>query len=464
MIIQQFFIPGIAHSSYLVAGDRTCAVIDPSRDTGRYTGAAQDMGLRITHILETHLHADFISGHLDLAEATGAMIAAPKSGNCSFPHTPLSEGDEIHLEDIRFSVIETAGHTPEHICYIATDTRRGKSPVAIFSGDTLFVGDVGRPDLFPGRAEDLASSLYDNLHKKILTLPDECEIYPAHGMGSLCGRAMAAKRTSTIGYEKKFNYALRMKNKNEFIRTLTTGMPAVPDHFARCSKINRAGPVLMKILKEPVPIEPDVFFDRMKGNNSLVLDIRSYPAFSGLHIPGSWSIDLAGNFATQAGWILPFNKEILLVVEERWQAEEAALQLRRVGLDRVAGFLDGGMLRWGTSGLPVCCVPVISAGEAHILISAGDAVLIDVRSKEEWEAAHADNSVHIPWHDLRTKYPELDPSLHYIVMCKGGQRASIAAGILKMHGFERISNLAGGYAAYHRAGFGPTATNDIAED
>lgn len=455
MIIHQFFIPGIAHSSYLVAGNKTCAVIDPSRDSARYIDAAREMGLRITHILETHLHADFVSGHLDLAELTGAEIYAPRSGMCAFPHHAVVEGEEIALENIRFSVLETAGHTPESICYVATDTARGESPVALFSGDTLFVGDVGRPDLFPGRAEELASSLYDNLHSKILTLPDECEVYPAHGMGSLCGRAMAAKRTSTIGYEKKYNYALRISDRQAFIRALTSDMPAAPDHFARCSAINRAGPALMQNLVPPVPIEPKLFFDRSREGNALILDVRSYQAFSGVHIPGAWHIDLSGNFPTQVGWILPHDRDILLVVEERRHAEEAALQLHRVGFDRVSGFLEGGMLYWGSAGLPISRVPVLCPDETHTLVSSRGAVLVDVRSKEEWEAGHADASVHIPWHDLRTRYTELDPALHYILMCKGGQRASIGASILKMHGFSNVSNLGGGYTAYKRAGYAP---------
>ncbi|MDO9550173.1 MAG: MBL fold metallo-hydrolase [Methanoregula sp.] len=452
MIIHQFFIPGLAHSSYIVAGNRTCAVIDPERDAGRYIAAAQEMGLRITHILETHLHADFVSGHLDLAEATGAEIYASRSGNCAFEHTPLAEGDELNLEDIRFSVIETAGHTPEHICYIATDTSRGPTPVALFSGDTLFVGDVGRPDLFPGRAEELASSLFDNLHTKIMTLPDECEIYPAHGMGSLCGRAMAAKRTSTIGYEKKYNYALRITSREEFIGALTSDMPAVPDHFSRCSEINRAGPALMRDLIQPVPVEPRSLTDRIEEDDAIFLDVRSYLAFSGMHIPGAWHIDLSGSFSTQAGWVLPPDKDIILVVEDRKQADEAALQLHRVGFDRVTGYIEGGMLVWGTAALPISRVPVISPEEAHALIRSNEAVLIDVRSQEEWEDAHVDGSIHIPWHDLRTQYIELDPAKQYIVMCRGGQRASIAASILKRHGIDRIYNLGGGYTAYKRAG------------
>jgi hydroxyacylglutathione hydrolase len=453
MIIQQFFVPGIAHSSYIVAGNKTCAVIDPERDIGRYIDAALQMGVTITHILETHLHADFISGHLDLADATGARIYAPGPGKCAFPHVPLFEGDEIELEHIKFSVIETAGHTPEHICYIATDTSRGASPVALFSGDTLFVGDVGRPDLFPGRAEELASSLFDNLHGKILTLPDECEVYPAHGMGSLCGRAMAAKRTSTVGYERKYNYALKIRDREEFIRALTSDMPAAPDHFSRCSEINRAGPALMRDLAGPAPKEPKPFADLVGSADAVLLDVRGYPAFSGLHIPGAWHIDLSGNFATQSGWMLPPGRDVLLVVEERRQAQEAALHLRRVGFDRVEVYLGGGMLAWGTAGLPVERVPVISPAEANDLIKTQGAVLIDVRSEEEKQSAEVKGSIHIPWHDLRTRHAELDPKRQYIVMCRGGQRASIAASILKMNGFGRVSNLAGGFTAYQRAGF-----------
>jgi len=452
MIIQQFFVPGIAHSSYLVAGNRTCAVIDPERDTGRYLAAARGDDLRITHILLTHLHADFIAGHMDLAEATGARIHAPRSAGCAFTHTPLMEGDTVELEHIRFSVLETAGHTPEHICYVAADTSRGPTPVALFSGDTLFVGDVGRPDLFPGKAQELASSLYDNLHGKIMTLPPECEVYPAHGAGSLCGRAMAAKRSSTIGYEIRYNYALRIQDRQEFIRALTSDMPAAPDHFARCSEINRAGPALLRDLARPGPLDPAAIAGRNAGE-VVILDVRSYQAFSGMHIPGSWNIDLAGNFATWAGWVLPPDREILLVVENGGQAEEAALQLHRVGFDRVTGYLDGGMLAWGTSGMPFSTVPVISAQKAHDLVTAEKAVLVDVRSQEEWESGHAEGSVHIPWHDLRTRHTELDPAKQYITMCKGGPRGSIAASILKMHGFARVQNLGGGSRAYQLAGF-----------
>ena len=251
---------------------------------------------------------------------------------------------------------------------------------------------------------------------------------------------------------RRSNYALRIKSREEFIRTLTSDMPVVPDHFTRCSEINRAGPALMRDLIRPVPVEPKSLAGRIQADDAIFLDVRSYLAFSGMHIPGAWHIDLSGSFATQAGWVLPPDKDIILVVEDRKQSDEAALQLHRVGFDRVTGYIDGGMLVWGTAALPISRVPVISPEEAHALIRSNEAVLIDVRSREEWEAAHVEGSIHIPWHDLRTRYTELDPKKQYIVMCRGGQRASIAASILKRHGIGRIYNLGGGYTAYKQAG------------
>jgi len=452
MIIQQHFVPGIAHSSYIVAGNNTCAVIDPERNIRPYLDSARRMGLRISHILETHLHADFISGHLDLADATEARIYAPASAKCAFPHEPLKEGDRVQMEDIVFSVIETPGHTPEHISYIAIDRSRADTPVSLFCGDTLFVGDVGRPDLFPGKAEELASSLFSSLHDKILKLPDYCEVYPAHGMGSLCGRAMSAKRTSTIGYERRYNYALQITNRQEFIHALTSDMPAAPDHFARCSEINRIGPRLMRSLKPPRPLDPKSFFNSTRSDKAAILDVRSYPAFSGLHIPGAWNIDLGGSFATQAGWVIPPEKDIFLVVEGNEQVEEAALQLRRVGLDNVEAFLERGMLAWGVSALPVDSVPIVTPQKANDMVVSEKATIIDVRSAEEKTVDCVRGSIQIPWHDLRTRHKELSRERKYIVMCKGGPRASIAASILKMNGINNVFNMAGGFSAYQQLG------------
>ena len=257
MFIQQFFVPGLAHTSYLLGGQKACAIIDPKRDVGDYIEVAKTMDLNITHILETHLHADFVSGHMDLSDMTGAKIFAPKTGRCLFDHVAVADGDTIEIEDMELKVLETPGHTPEHVSYVVTDRSRGSEPVAVFSGDTLFVGDVGRPDLFPGKGDELASKLYNSLYNKLMKLPDFCEVYPAHGAGSLCGRAMGAKRSSTIGYEKLYNSALKPQGEREFKEALLTGMPQTPDHFSRCSSINARGPALVKELSVPQALSPN---------------------------------------------------------------------------------------------------------------------------------------------------------------------------------------------------------------
>ncbi len=453
MLIQQFFVNGLAHSSYILGGSKSCAVIDPRRDVQTYFDTAKAMGLKITHILETHLHADFVSGHLDFAEKTGAKIYAPKSGKCEFQHVGLSEGDTFEMEDMEFRILETPGHTPEHICYVVMDHSRGEEPAALFSGDTLFVGDVGRPDLFPNIARELASNLYDSL-QKLAKLPDFCEVYPAHGAGSLCGRAMSAKRTSTVGYEKKYNYAFQMKDKSKFIESLTTEMPEAPDHFSRCSDINRKGPTLVNHLPMLTPLDPALFSKKAQEKNTIVLDIRSYEAFGGQHIQGAFHIDFGGNFSTFAGWVLPPERGILLVTDNAGQALEAIVLLRRVGLDRTIGYLEGGMYEWAKAGLPMEHVPQLSAETLHQRIATGPKVtLVDVRAKKEYMTGHIDGTINIPGPDLRKRYSELDPKVPTVVICNTGHRSSLGASLLKQHGFKDVSNLAGGMTGYSAAGY-----------
>ena len=452
MLIQPFFVSGLAHCSYLLAGSKSCAVIDPRRDMRVYLDAANSLGVKITHILETHLHADFISGHMDLAEKTGAAIYAPRSAGCAFQHTGLSDGDVFNIEDMEVQVLETPGHTPEHIVYIVADRSRGEDPVALFSGDTLFVGDVGRPDLFPEIAERLAGELHDSLYRKLMGLPDFCEVYPAHGAGSLCGRDISAKRTSTIGYEKNYNYALRIPDRQEFIRRLTTGMPAAPDHFSRCSETNRRGPARLKSLPVAVPLDPLAFLRRAEGAGTVVLDIRPYDAFGGQHVPGSCHIDLTSNFSTFAGWILPPDAEILLVADHWEQVERASILLRRVGLDRVTGYLEGGSFAWAAAGFPLGHVPQLSAQELKERICGSEpTVLLDVRTVGEFEGGHIESAVHIPVPDLRTRHGELDPEAPIVAICNVGQRGTLAASLLQQRGFRQVSNLAGGMAAYNAA-------------
>lgn len=462
MLVQQFFINGLAHISYILGGSKTCAVIDPRRDIQIYLDTAKAMGLNITHILETHLHADFISGHMDLAAKTGAKIYAPKSGQSRFSHISLSEGDTFEIEEMEFRILETPGHTPEHICYVAVDHSRGEDPVALFSGDTLFVGDVGRPDLFPGMAKELASKLYDSL-QKIVGLPDFCEVYPAHGAGSLCGRAMSAKRTSTIGYEKKYNYAFQVKDRNKFIELLTTDMPEAPDYFSRCSEINRKGPALIKDLPCLTPFDPVSFHQRAREKNTIVLDIRPYEAFGGQHVPGAYHIDFGGNFSTFAGWVLPADADILLVSQTPSQSEEAVVHLRRVGLDRTIGYLDGGMYEWAKAGLPSERVEQVSVEILTQRITGSSKVmLLDVRANREFMAGHINGAINIPFPDLRKRYGELDSTAPVLVICNTGHRSSIATSILKRHGFKVVSNVAGGMTGYNAAGLGPECPACIA--
>jgi len=454
MLLLQFFTPKIAHSSYILAGNGTCAVIDPRRDVQIYVDTARAAGWKITHILETHLHADFISGHLDLVQKTGATVFAPDMGKCAFEHVPVSDGDEIALEDMRINVLETPGHTPEHVSYVVADTSRGSEPTAVFCGDTLFVGDVGRPDLFPGKARELASALYASLHDKLLRLPDFCEVYPCHAAGSLCGRAMADKRQSTIGYERLYNSALQIRDREAFIASLTTDMPPAPDHFGRCSAINGKGPALVSSLPTPRALAPRDFAELAAKDNTVVVDARPYSAFGGQHIAGAYSLDLAGNFPTFAGWVIPPARDILLVTSDVSQVSEAIDWLRRVGMDRTVAYLEGGMAAWASAGLPMKHVPQLSAEELRdTVLNPSSAVLVDTRAPAEYQDRHIKGSVSMQVADIRTRHSELDTSAETIVICSTGNRSSLGASMLMQKGFTNVKNAAGGVTGYVAAGF-----------
>lgn len=450
MFIQQFFIPGIAQSSYLLGAESTCAIVDPIRDVDRYLDAAGELDLAITHVLETHLHADFVSGHMELAEISGATICAPASGHCAFEHAPVGDGSRIHVGELMIDVLDTQGHTPDGVTYVVTDPSRGVAPVAAFTGDALFVGDVGRPDLFPGRSQELAGQLYDSLHEKLLALPDGCLVLPSHGAGSLCGRTMGAMRFSTIGYERRSNPALQIADHAEFVSSLTANMPPVPDHFGRCSEINRRGPALIRSLPEVRPLPPSEFRERADREDTVVLSVRDYATFGGVHVPGSYHVDLAMNFSTYAGWVIPPETEILLVADSPAEAREAVVRLRRVGLDRTAGYLVGGTHAWAIAGFPTDRVPQLSPSEVRAMIEDG-ALLVDVRFPDEFEEAHVEGAVNIPALDLRTRHGELPADRPLVVMCRTGQRSSLACSLLKRAGFSLVHNAAGGYSGYTAA-------------
>jgi len=454
MRLKHFFINKIAHSSYLLVGNETCAVIDPQRDVDLYINQARTLGVDITHIFQTHLHADFISGHMDLAEITGAKIYAPKSANCTFEHIGLSEGDTVEIEHMVLNVIETPGHTPEHLCYVVVDRSRGKSPIGVFVGDTLFVGDVGRPDLFPDMAVELAGKLFHSLHDKLMKLPDYCEVYPAHGAGSLCGRAMGAKWVTTIGYERKFNPALQIRDRDAFIKSLTEDMPPAPDHFGRSSDINRVGPARIAELSTMEELSVSQFKQRIDEPNFEVLDTRNYLAFGSQHIPKAWHLDLNGNFPTFAGWVLPTDKDFLLVADDYDKALMSNTWGRRVGVDRIVAYLDGGMTAWAVTGQKTSSIPQISAETLHDMVTGTTSfVLLDVRAPAEYEDSHIAGAVNIPVADLRTRYKELNKDLPNILICSSGNRSSLGTSILRQYGFEKLYNVFGGMTGYSAAGY-----------
>ena len=454
MLLKHFFVKKIAHSSYILAGQNACAVIDPQRDIDIYLREARQRGIEITHILQTHLHADFISGHMDLAKHTGAKIFIAKSANCSFEHEPLVEGNTIEFENIYLEVLETPGHTPEHLSFVVIDQSRGESPIGVFVGDTLFVGDVGRPDLFPNMANELADKLYHSLHDKLLKLPDYCEVYPAHGAGSLCGRSMGAKYQSTIGYERKYNPALQIKNKREFIKSLTEDMPSAPDHFSRCSDINRKGPDLVEALPKLERLSVAQFQQKAQDADVVILDTRNYLAYSGQHITDTWHLDLNGNFPTFAGWVLPIDKDILVVTDDDDKAQESVLWARRVGVDRIVGYLAGGMPGWLTAGLPTGSVNQISTEDLHnMVMGEDDFTLVDVRARAEYEENHIKGAINIETADLRKDYKQLKKDKPTILICSSGNRSSLGTSILAQHGFTDLHNVSGGMTGYSAAGY-----------
>ncbi|MFO7942782.1 MAG: rhodanese-like domain-containing protein [Anaerolineales bacterium] len=454
MLLKHFFVGKIAHSSYLLAGKNYCAVIDPQRDVDVYITEARTMGIEITHILQTHLHADFISGHMDLAKKTGAKIYTAKSAQCTFDHVALSEGDSIELEDMLLQVLETPGHTPDHLSYVVIDKTRSDSPIGVFVGDTLFVGDVGRPDLFPDMAEELAQKLYHSLHDKLLSLPDYVEVYPAHGAGSLCGRAMGAKWRTTIGYERNFNPVLQIKDKSVFIKSLTQDMPPAPDHFSRCSDINRHGPALVTDLPTMEELAPGQFKERMSAANIVLLDARGYHSFASQHIPGVWHLDLNGNFPTFAGWVLPTDKDILLIADDYKKALKANTWARRVGVDSIVGYLDGGLVAWAVAGFKTSRIELISAEDLHDMITGTTSfVLLDVRAPLEYADTHIKGAINIPVDELRTRYHELNKDKTTVLICSSGNRSALGVSILKQHGFNDVYNVAGGLTGYSAAGY-----------
>src|ERR1700761_2836530 len=386
MLFEQFYLSCLAQASYLIGSDGIAAVVDPQRDVDQYLDAAGQHGLRIAYVIETHLHADFVSGHSELAERSGAQIYLGEGSGATFPHHSICDGDEIAFGKCRLRFLQTSGHTVESVCVLITDLDRSPEPWAILTGDALFIGDVGRPDLSETHTpEELAGLLYDSLHNKLLMLPDDVAVYPAHGAGSMCGRNISPDRSSTIGRERRSNYALRPMCRQEFVRMMTQDLPARPEYFQRDVNLNRHGATALTELPELRAIPSEEARDLQQGGVT-ILDTRVSSSFCSGHIPGSINIGLNGQFAAWAGSVLGLDRELILVAEDRRAVKESQQRLARVGIERVAGFVSGGIAGWVRSGLTLEQTGQISAQELESREGWNDALaILDVRRPAEWK-------------------------------------------------------------------------------
>jgi glyoxylase-like metal-dependent hydrolase (beta-lactamase superfamily II) len=457
MFIRQFFVKGLAHASYLVGcmSSGICAVIDPKRDVEDYLEVSQQEGLKLTHIFETHMHADFVSGHLELVDKIGAQVYVPAAAKVEYNHVPLRDGDEVPLGSLRFRVIETPGHTPEGICLAVSDITRAPEPWVVFTGDTLFVGDVGRPDLFgPEKARELAAKLYHSLQDKLLKLPDSVEIYPAHGAGSLCGRSIGNKQSSTIGFERRFNYALLPRSEQDFVEMMTKDMPEAPAYFKWNSEVNRKGPRLLRTLMEPKPIEPKEAQEMLSKDQALLLDTRSSSAFGEAHIPGGINIGLSPLFPLWVGTLVPPEKPLLVLLDNEKDLLTIKLHLARVGYDNLIGFIAGGILACKHAGLPLSKLSQITVSKLRdLIITEKELAVLDVRTEIEWSSGHIKDALHLPLNKLSEGYQSLPKDKTLAVICGSGYRSSIATSILEGYGFGHLYNVIGGMGNWNKAGY-----------
>jgi glyoxylase-like metal-dependent hydrolase (beta-lactamase superfamily II)/rhodanese-related sulfurtransferase len=462
MHFKQFYLSCLAHASYVIGSDGEAAVIDPQRDVDQYLQEAAANNLKIKYIIETHLHADFVSGHRELAERTGAEIVFGEKAGATFPHRAVKDGDELKVGTLVLRVWETPGHTPEGISVLVIDAEVSEQPIKVLTGDTLFIGDVGRPDLVGSKgytAERMAELLYDSLHEKILRLPDEVEVYPAHGAGSMCGRNISKDTSSTIGEQRKFNYALQPMSRAEFVRIMTTDLPEAPRYFSQDAEINRAGAGVLGQVKKPAALSPEQL-QRLLGEGHVVLDVRSAVEFGAGHVPGSVNIGLGGQFAMWAASLIPLTAPVILVAESEEKVNEAVMRLARVGIETVRGYLDGGMLAWHEADLPSSVVEQITVAELNEMLESQTGLqLLDVRRPPEYSSGHVPRAVTAPLSILKERIPSLgfDPKRPTAVICAGGYRSSAGTSILEQQGFTNLRNVTGGTTAWVNAGYATEA-------
>jgi glyoxylase-like metal-dependent hydrolase (beta-lactamase superfamily II)/rhodanese-related sulfurtransferase len=456
MLLHQFYLGCLAQASYLIGSEGEAAVVDPRRDVDEYLAFAEQRGLRIRYVIETHLHADFVSGHRELAQRTGAEIVIGAAAGAAFPHRAVRDGDELRLGAVRLRFLETPGHTPEGLCVLVFDPAEAAQPAHVLTGDTLFVGDVGRPDLAGGSgwtAERMAAAMYDTLREKLLPLPDDVQVWPAHGAGSLCGKSLSKDTSSTIGRERRTNPSLQPMDRDAFVKMLTADQPEVPRYFPMDVELNRRGAAALAARPAPRPLDPAAFAEAAAAG-AQVVDVRGSAAFGDEHVAGAVNVDLDGQFAAWCGALLDPARDILLVADDAAGAAQATTRLARVGLERIAGFLDGGVAAWRAAGRP--CSSVTQWSVEQLAARGPEWRVLDVRRPGEHEAVHVPGALNVPLDRLERSLHDLDREAPWAVICAGGYRSSSASGLLLRAGFRRVVNVRGGTSAWVAAGL-PTS-------
>ncbi|MEM1283378.1 MAG: MBL fold metallo-hydrolase [Chlamydiota bacterium] len=462
MFFHQRTVPGLAIFSYMVGDENTgrCAVIDPVRDIKEYIQIAEKQQLTITDIFETHVHADFVSGALELKTALSGepTIHCSAMGGDEWTPTycddPIQDGDEISLGSIRLRAIHTPGHTPEHIMWELFDsTRSNEIPWLIFTGDFLFVGAVGRPDLLGTEAmKELSQDLYHTLFETIRSLPDYVEIYPAHGSGSLCGKAIGARDSSTIGYERKFNPFMQQLEQEAWISKLMNGMPKYPPYFPRMKQINVKGPTILGNKFDDLnSLSITESIKLIEEEKAVLLDARNQHDLALLHIDKSINIPYGNNMSTWAGWFIDDNRPIILTTDDKSQYPDICKQLIRIGLDNISGYLEGGVSSWEDANSPTTQFKTWSVEKLNNLLTEDNPpILIDVRTMGEWESGHIPGALHIPMDTLTEKISSVNKGEKLALICRTGYRASVAASIAQRLGYKNVVNIDGGMVSWHQ--------------
>ncbi len=447
MKFKQFYLGCLAHASYYIGSGDEAAIIDPQRDVEQYLEEAEANGQRIKYIIETHSHADFVSGHLELAAKTGAEIVYGERANTTFPTRKVKDGDVLSVGTIKLDFIETPGHTPEGITIIATNTDNPEDPPKMFTGDTLFIGDVGRPDLVGSKgfsAEQMGAMLYDSLHDKILKFPDETEVYPAHGAGSLCGKSLSKETWSTLGVQRTVNYALQPMTREEFIKIVAADQPEVPAYFPRSAAKNLEGSRALGDLPKPKALSTD----EVLNFDGVVVDVRRNVEYGAAHIPNAVNIWLQGQFASWSGTMIPIGTNIAIVGDTMEQIDEAFMRLARVGHETATGYILMDNFAGETKSIgQVDCETV-----AEIVGADPGVQFVDVRRPAEYANGHAIKTLNIPLDRLDKELDRLDPTLPTYVICQSGYRSSLGTSILENAGFSTVYNVSGGTLAWLNSG------------